>query len=36
MAGLGQDSAKRRNYKIALECICRCYKSIAEEMDRRE
>ena len=33
MAGLGQDSAKRRNYKIALECICRCYKSIAGEMD---
>lgn len=25
-----QDAAKRRNYKIALECIRRCYKSVAD------
>lgn len=25
-----QDTAKRRNYKIALECIRRCYKSAAD------
>lgn len=25
-----QDTAKRRNYKIALECIRRCYKSVAD------
>ncbi|MCX4299294.1 MAG: hypothetical protein OSJ73_20090 [Lachnospiraceae bacterium] len=31
--GVQQDSIKRRNYKIALECICRCYPSIAEQAD---
>ncbi|MDE6055465.1 MAG: hypothetical protein K2G55_17310, partial [Lachnospiraceae bacterium] len=33
MTGLQQDTTKRRNYKIALECIRRCYKSIAEQAD---
>ncbi len=33
MVGLQQDTTKRRNYKIALECIRRCYKSIAEQVD---
>ena len=27
--GVQQDATKRRNYRIALECICRCYPSIA-------
>lgn len=27
--GVQQDAAKRRNYRIALECIRRCYPSIA-------
>lgn len=31
MAGLQQDTVKQKNYKIALECICRCYKSIADQ-----
>ena len=29
--GVQQDATKCRNYKIALECICRCYPSIAEQ-----
>ena len=33
MVGLGQDTAKRRDYRIALECICRCYKTIAKQTD---
>ncbi len=28
MTGMQQDTAKRRNYGIALECICKCYGSI--------
>ena len=31
--GVQQDAVKSRNYKIALECICRCYPSIAEQAD---
>lgn len=31
MAEMKQDNVRRRNYKIALECICRCYQSIAEQ-----
>lgn len=34
MAGLHQDSTKQRNYKIALECIRRCYSSVAEQADK--
>ncbi len=34
MVGLNQDTAKRRNYRIALECICRCYQSVAEQTDK--
>lgn len=34
MAGLGKDPVKRRNYKLALECIRRCYSAIAEQADR--
>lgn len=33
MSGLGQDTPKRRNYKIALECIRKCYRSIAKQVD---
>lgn len=33
MLGLGQDTAKRRNYKIALECIRKCYRAVAEHTD---
>ena len=29
--GVQQDATKRRNYRIALECIRRCYPSIAEQ-----
>ncbi len=31
--GVQQDATKCRNYKIALECIRRCYPSIAEQAD---
>ena len=34
MAGMGQDTAKRRNYKIALECIRTCYQPAAEQTDK--
>lgn len=34
MLGLHQDTAKQRNYKIALGCIRRCHKNIAEQADR--
>lgn len=31
--GVQQDATKCRNYKIALECIRRCYPSIAQQAD---
>lgn len=36
MLGLHQDTAKQRNYKIALSCIRRCHKNIAEQADRED
>lgn len=33
MVGLRQDTPKQRNYKIALECIRKCYSSIAKQAD---
>lgn len=34
MLGLHRDTAKQRNYKIALSCIRKCHKDIAEQADR--
>lgn len=34
MVGLHHDTAKLRNYKIALGCIRKCHKDIAEQADR--
>lgn len=34
MLGLNKDTAKQRNYKIALSCIRKCHKDIAKQADR--
>ncbi len=34
MTGLHQDTPKHRHYKIALECIRKCHRDIAEQLDR--
>lgn len=34
MTGLQQNTAKRRNYRMALECIRKCYKTAAADWDR--
>lgn len=33
MVGLHQDTPKRRHYKIALECIRKCHRDMAEQAD---
>lgn len=35
MLGLHKDTAKQRNYKIALSCIRKCHKDIAKQADRK-
>lgn len=34
MTGLHQDTPKHRHYKIALECIRKCHRDIAKQIDR--
>ncbi len=34
MRGLHRDTAKQRNYRIALDCIRRCHKDAAKQADR--